>query len=241
MTASKYRRILLKVSGEMLAGDQGYGIQPSVLDGLAGEIADVVATDTEVALVIGGGNIFRGIAASAKGMERASADYMGMLATVLNALALQNSLERRGVMTRVQSAIEMRQLAEGYIRRRAIRHLEKKRVVIFAGGTGNPYFSTDTAAALRAMEIGAEVIMKGTKVDGVYEADPVTNPTAKRFDRLPFLSLINQNLKVMDSTAVTLCMDNNLPLIVFNLKQRGNLRRIMQGETVGTLVTAGSQ
>jgi uridylate kinase len=241
MTASKYRRILLKVSGEMLAGDQGYGIQPSVLDGLSGEIADVVAMDVEVALVIGGGNIFRGIAASAKGMERASADYMGMLATVLNALALQNSLERRGVMTRVQSAIEMRQLAEGYIRRRAIRHLEKKRVVIFAGGTGNPYFSTDTAAALRAMEIGAEVIMKGTKVDGVYEADPVTNPTAKRFDRLPFLSLINQNLKVMDSTAVTLCMDNNLPLIVFNLKQRGNLKRIMQGEAVGTLVTAGAQ
>jgi uridylate kinase len=241
MTVSKYRRILLKVSGEMLAGDQGYGIQPSVLDGLAGEIADVVAMDVEVALVIGGGNIFRGIAASAKGMERASADYMGMLATVLNALALQNSLERRGVMTRVQSAIEMRQLAEGYIRRRAIRHLEKKRVVIFAGGTGNPYFSTDTAAALRAMEIGAEVIMKGTKVDGVYEADPVTNPTAKRFDRLPFLSLINQNLKVMDSTAVTLCMDNNLPLIVFNLKQRGNLKRIMQGEAVGTLVTAGPQ
>jgi uridylate kinase len=241
MTASKYRRILLKVSGEMLAGDQGYGIQPSVLDGLSGEIADVVAMDVEVALVIGGGNIFRGIAASAKGMERASADYMGMLATVLNALALQNSLERRGVMTRVQSAIEMRQLAEGYIRRRAIRHLEKKRVVIFAGGTGNPYYSTDTAAALRAMEIGAEVIMKGTKVDGVYEADPVTNPTAKRFDRLPFLSLINQNLKVMDSTAVTLCMDNNLPLIVFNLKQRGNLKRIMQGEAVGTLVTAGAQ
>ena len=241
MTVSKYRRILLKVSGEMLAGDQGYGIQPSVLDGLAGEIAYVVAMDVEVALVIGGGNIFRGIAASAKGMERASADYMGMLATVLNALALQNSLERRGVMTRVQSAIEMRQLAEGYIRRRAIRHLEKKRVVIFAGGTGNPYFSTDTAAALRAMEIGAEVIMKGTKVDGVYEADPVTNPTAKRFDRLPFLSLINQNLKVMDSTAVTLCMDNNLPLIVFNLKQRGNLKRIMQGEAVGTLVTAGPQ
>ena len=241
MTTAKYRRILLKVSGEMLAGDQGYGIQPSVLDGLAGEISDVVAMDVEVALVIGGGNIFRGIAASAKGMERASADYMGMLATVLNALALQNSLERRGVMTRVQSAIEMRQLAEGYIRRRAIRHLEKKRVVIFAGGTGNPYFSTDTAAALRAMEIGADVIMKGTKVDGVYEADPVTHPTAKRFDRLPFLSLINQNLRVMDSTAVTLCMDNNLPLIVFNLKQRGNLKRIMQGESVGTLVTAGPQ
>jgi uridylate kinase len=197
--------------------------------------------DVEVALVIGGGNIFRGIAASAKGMERASADYMGMLATVLNALALQNSLERRGVMTRVQSAIEMRQLAEGYIRRRAIRHLEKKRVVIFAGGTGNPYFSTDTAAALRAMEIGADVIMKGTKVDGVYEADPVTHPTAKRFDRLPFLSLINQNLKVMDSTAVTLCMDNHLPLIVFNLKEKGNFERVVRGEPIGTLVTAGSR
>ncbi len=239
MSHPKFRRILLKVSGEMLAGDQGYGIQPSILDGLAGEIADVVALDVEVAIVIGGGNIFRGIAASASGMERASADYMGMLATVLNALAMQNALEKRGVVTRVQSAIEMRQLAEGYIRRRAMRHLEKKRVVIFAGGTGNPYFSTDTAAALRAMEIGADVIMKGTKVDGIYEADPVTNPQARRYDQLQFLSILNQKLKVMDSTAITLCMDNNLPLIVFNLKHRGNLKRILQGESIGTYVTAG--
>ena len=239
MSHPKFRRILLKVSGEMLAGEQGYGIQPSILDGLAGEIADVVALDVEVAIVIGGGNIFRGIAASASGMERASADYMGMLATVLNALAMQNALEKRGVVTRVQSAIEMRQLAEGYIRRRAMRHLEKKRVVIFAGGTGNPYFSTDTAAALRAMEIGADVIMKGTKVDGIYEADPVTNPQARRYDQLQFLSILNQKLKVMDSTAITLCMDNNLPLIVFNLKHRGNLKRILQGESIGTYVTAG--
>lgn len=236
---TRFRRILLKVSGEMLAGDQGYGIQPTVLDGLAGEVADVVALDVEVAIVIGGGNIFRGLAASAKGMERASADYMGMLATVMNALAMQNALEKRGVVTRVQSAIEMRQLAEGYIRRRAIRHLEKKRVVIFAGGTGNPYFSTDTAAVLRAMEIGADVIMKGTKVDGIYDADPVTHPEATRYDQMQFLNIINQKLKVMDSTAITLCMDNSLPLIVFNLKERGNLTRIMHGEPIGTYVTAG--
>ncbi len=241
MSSAKYRRILLKVSGEILAGEQGYGIQPSVLESLADEIADVVSLDVEVAIVIGGGNILRGIAASATGMERASADYMGMLATVLNALALQNALERKGVMTRVQSAIEMRQLAEGYIRRRAIRHLEKKRVVIFAAGTGNPYFSTDTAAALRAMEIGAQVIMKGTKVDGIYDADPVTDPSAKKFTELPFLSVLNKNLKVMDSTAISLCMDNNLPLIVFNLKEKGNLRRVVQGEKIGTLVTAGGR
>lgn len=241
MSSAKYRRILLKVSGEILAGEQGYGIQPSVLESLADEIADVVSLDVEVAIVIGGGNIFRGIAASATGMERASADYMGMLATVLNALALQNALERKGVMTRVQSAIEMRQLAEGYIRRRAIRHLEKKRVVIFAAGTGNPYFSTDTAAALRAMEIGAQVIMKGTKVDGIYDADPVTDPSAKKFTELPFLSVLNKNLKVMDSTAISLCMDNNLPLIVFNLKEQGNLKRVVQGEKIGTLVTAGGR
>lgn len=239
MSAPKYRRVLLKISGELLAGQQGYGIEAGVLDALAEEIASVVASDVEVAVVIGGGNIFRGIAASAKGMERASADYMGMLATILNALALQNALEKKGVITRVQSAIEMRQLAEGYIRRRAIRHLEKKRVVIFAGGTGNPYFSTDTAAVLRAMEIGAEVIMKGTKVNGIYEADPVTNPSAKMFAELPFLSIINQNLKVMDSTAITLCMDNSLPLIVFNLKERGNFKRLAQGDKIGTLVTAG--
>ncbi|MBM4124133.1 MAG: UMP kinase [Nitrospira sp.] len=240
MSAAKYRRILLKISGEILAGDQGYGIHPAVLDTIANEISAAVAFGVEVAIVIGGGNIFRGIAASANGMERASADYMGMLATVLNALALQNALERKGITTRVQSAIEMKQLAEGYIRRRAIRHLEKKRVVIFAGGTGNPYFSTDTAAALRAMEIGADVIMKGTKVDGIYEADPVTHPAAKMFTEMPFLSILNQKLKVMDSTAITLCMDNNLPLIVFNFKAPGNLLKVLQGDKIGTLVTAAS-
>ncbi|MBS0159944.1 MAG: UMP kinase [Nitrospira sp.] len=241
MSSAHYRRILLKVSGEMLAGEQGYGIQPSILEGLAEEIADVVAMDVEVAVVIGGGNIFRGLAASARGMERASADYMGMLATVLNALALQNTLEGRGVSTRVQSAIEMRQLAEGYIRRRAIRHLEKKRVVIFAGGTGNPYFSTDTAASLRAMEIGAQVIMKGTKVDGIYDSDPVKNPQAKKYNEIPFLSILTQNLKVMDSTAISLCMDNRLPLIVFNLKEKGNFKRVVQGDSIGTLVTVESR
>ncbi len=238
MTPAKYQRILLKISGELLAGDQEYGIQPSVLDTIADEIGEVVSLGVEIAIVIGGGNIFRGLAATANGMERASADYMGMLATLLNALALQDALERKGVSTRLQSAIEMRQLAEGYIRRRAIRHLEKKRVVIFAGGTGNPYFSTDTAAALRAMEIGAQVIMKGTKVDGIYEADPLTNPSAKMYNELPFLSIINQNLKVMDSTAITLCMDNALPLIVFNFKETGNLKRVTQGDKIGTLVTA---
>ncbi|MFQ5932884.1 MAG: UMP kinase, partial [Nitrospiraceae bacterium] len=214
--------------------------EPSVLDKIADEIGGVVSLGVEIAIVIGGGNIFRGLAASANGMERASADYMGMLATLLNALALQDALERKGVSTRLQSAIEMRQLAEGYIRRRAIRHLEKKRVVIFAGGTGNPYFSTDTAAVLRAMEIGAQVIMKGTRVDGIYEADPLTNPSAKMYNELPFLSIINQNLKVMDSTAITLCMDNALPLIVFNFKESGNLKRVTQGDKVGTLVTADS-
>ena len=241
MSSAHYRRILLKVSGEMLAGEQGYGIQPSILEGLAEEIADFVAMDVEVAVVIGGGNIFRGLAASARGMERASADYMGMLATVLNALALQNALEGRGISTRVQSAIEMRQLAEGYIRRRAIRHLEKKRVVIFAGGTGNPYFSTDTAASLRAMEIGAQVIMKGTKVDGIYDSDPIKNPQAKKYNEIPFLSILTQNLKVMDSTAISLCMDNRLPLIVFNLKEKGNFKRVVQGDPIGTLVTVESR
>jgi len=237
MKPPKYRRILLKISGEMLGGDQGYGIQHAVLDYLASEITEVVSMNLEVAIVIGGGNIFRGLAATASGMERASADYMGMLATVLNALALQNSLEAKNISTRVLSAIEMRQLAEGYIRRRAIRHLEKKRVVIFAAGTGNPYFTTDTAAALRAMEIGAEVIMKGTKVDGVYDADPVTHPTAKRFTKLSFLTVLNKNLKVMDSTAISLCMDNNLPVIVFNLTKPGNIQRVIQGNDVGTLVS----
>ncbi len=233
----KYRRVLLKISGEMLAGEQTYGIQPSILHNLASEIADVLTLKVEIAIVIGGGNIFRGLAASASGMERASADYMGMLATLLNALALQNALESKDIPTRVLSAIEMRQLAESYIRRRAIRHLEKKRVVIFAAGTGNPYFTTDTAAALRAMEIGADVIMKGTKVDGIYDADPMTTPTAKRYTELPFLSVINKSLKVMDATAITLCMDNDLPIIVFDLTSSGNIRKILEGKPVGTIVS----
>jgi uridylate kinase len=235
-----YRRLLLKISGEVLAGEQGYGIDPKVLDTIASEIRDLQPLDAEIAIVIGGGNIFRGLAASASGMERASADYMGMLATVLNALALQNSLEHMGVHTRVQSAIEMRQLAESYIRRKAIRHLEKKRVIIFAGGTGNPYFSTDTAAALRAIEIGAEVILKGTKVHGVYDADPMTHPEANRYEELTYLQAIEKNLRVMDSTAVTLCMDNNLPVIVFNLKEPGNIKRIVMGEKVGTIMRRSS-
>ncbi|MCA9420005.1 MAG: UMP kinase [Nitrospira sp.] len=237
MMPLKYRRVLLKISGEMLAGEQAYGIQPSILHNLADEIADVLKLKVEIAIVIGGGNIFRGLAASASGMERASADYMGMLATMLNALALQNALESKDIPTRVLSAIEMRQLAESYIRRRAIRHLEKKRVVIFAAGTGNPYFTTDTAAALRAMEIGADVIMKGTKVDGIYDADPMTTPTAKRFTELPFLSVLNKSLKVMDATAITLCMDNDLPIIVFDLTSSGNIRKILEGEPIGTIVS----
>jgi len=236
MNAPKYQRVLLKISGEVLAGDQGYGIDPKVIDAVSSEIKDIHDLGVEVAVVIGGGNIFRGLAASAGGMERSSADYMGMLATVLNALALQNALERKGVFTRVQSAIEMRQLAESYIRRRAIRHLEKKRVVIFAGGTGNPYFSTDTAAALRAMEIGAQVILKGTKVDGIYDADPMKHPKAKRYDELTFFQVIEKDLRVMDSTAVTLCMDHSLPLIVFNLKENGNIKRIILGQKIGTIV-----
>ncbi len=237
MTPIRYHRILLKISGEMLAGSQSYGIHPEVLTNLAEEIAEVVRMKIEVALVIGGGNIFRGIAASASGMERASADYMGMLATVLNALALQNALEKIDVATRVLSAIEMRQLAESYIRRRAIRHLEKKRVVIFAAGTGNPYFTTDTTAALRAMEIGADVILKGTKVNGIYDSDPIKNPGATMYEEVPFMSVLNKNLKVMDATAITLCMDNKLPLIVFNLTQAGNLKSIVQGKKIGTMVT----
>jgi uridylate kinase len=236
MSEPKYQRILLKISGEVLAGDQGYGIDPKVIDAISAEIKDIYDLSVEVAIVIGGGNIFRGLAASAGGMERSSADYMGMLATVLNALALQNALERKGIFTRVQSAIEMRQLAESYIRRRAIRHLEKKRVVIFAGGTGNPYFSTDTAAALRAMEIGAQIILKGTKVDGIYDADPMKHPKAKRYDELTYFQVIERDLRVMDSTAVTLCMDHSLPLIVFNLKDPGNIKRIVLGQKVGTIV-----
>ena len=236
MNRPVYKRIILKISGEVLAGDQPFGIDPKMINYIAAEITEVAAMGVEVAIVIGGGNIFRGISAGDGGMERASADYMGMLATMLNALALQNALEKHGAVTRVQSAIEMRQLAEGYIRRRAIRHLEKKRVVIFAGGTGNPYFSTDTAAALRGMEIGAEVILKGTKVAGIYDDDPMKNPKAKKFDRLPFLTVLDKKLKVMDSTALSLCMDHNLPIIVFSVKEKGNIKRIVQGEHLGTLV-----
>ncbi|HHZ83650.1 MAG TPA: UMP kinase [Nitrospirales bacterium] len=236
MSDPKYRRVLLKISGEVLAGDQSFGIDSQVLDDLAEEIGEITAMGVEIALVIGGGNIFRGIAGTATGIERSSADYMGMLATVLNALAMQNALEKQNIDTRVQSAIEMRQLAEGYVRRRAIRHLEKKRVVIFAAGTGNPYFSTDTAAALRAMEIGASLLLKGTKVDGIYDADPILHPDAKRFDELPFAEVLNKGLKVIDATAATLCMDNNLPIVVFKLKERGNIKRIICGDRVGTLM-----
>jgi len=236
MSPAVYKRILLKISGEVLAGEQSFGLDAPMIHYIASEIAEVSTLGVEVAVVIGGGNIFRGIDAADGGMERASADYMGMLATMINALALQNALDKMGVVTRVQSAIEMRQLAEGYIRRRAIRHLEKKRVVIFAAGTGNPYFSTDTAAALRAMEIGAEVILKGTKVSGIYNDDPEKNPAAVQYDRLSFLTVLDKRLKVMDSTAISLCMDHNLPIIVFNVKEKGNIMRVVQGEPLGTLV-----
>jgi len=231
-----YKRILLKLSGEALAGRQGYGIDPDVISGIAAEVRDVVELGVQVALVIGGGNIFRGIAASSSGMDRASADYMGMLATVMNSVAMQDSLEKLGVVTRVQSAIEMQAIAEPYIRRRAVRHLEKGRVVIFGAGTGNPFFTTDTAASLRAAEIGAEVILKATKVDGVYTADPAKDPTAVRYERLTYLEVLKRGLQVMDSTATSLCMDNNLPIIVFDLTRHGNIRRVVCGEPIGTLV-----
>ncbi len=237
MTRPRYKRILLKLSGEALMGERGYGIDHAVLDKITSEVKEVVSLGVEVAIVIGGGNIFRGLSGAAKGMERASADYMGMLATVLNALALQNILENKGVVTRVQSAIEMRELAETYIRRRAVRHLEKGRVVIFAAGTGNPYFTTDTAAALRAMEIGAEVIMKATKVDGVYSADPMKDKSATKFDQLTYIDVLQKDLRVMDATAISLCMDNNLPILVFNLTVPGNIKKIISGEKLGTLVS----
>ena len=232
-----FHRVILKVSGEALMGDKGYGIDPVVIDSVAGEIKEVHEMGVEIAVVIGGGNIFRGLAATAIGMERASADYMGMLATVLNALALQDALDKKGIVTRVQSAIEMRALAEPYIRRRAIRHLEKKRFAMFAAGTGNPYFSTDTAAALRAIEIGAEVILKGTKVDGVYDADPMTHKSAVKFESLSYLEVLQRGLKVMDATAISLCKDNNLPIIVFNLREKGNVKRVVMGEEIGTLIS----
>jgi len=231
-----YRRILIKISGEALAGDLGYGINPEVVQFIAGEIREVHALGLQIAVVIGGGNIFRGLAASTKGMDRSSADYMGMLATIINGLALQDALEKLGIDTRVQTAIEMREIAEPFIRRRALRHLEKGRVVLFVGGTGNPYFSTDTAAALRAMEIGAEVVFKATRVDGVYTADPEKDPTATKFEELTYIEVLSKQLKVMDSTAISLCMDNHFPIIVFNLLERGRLKGLVLGEKTGTIV-----
>jgi uridylate kinase len=236
--ARAYKRVLLKLSGEALMGGETYGIDPAVATQIAKDIADIQSLGVETAIVIGGGNIFRGLAASARGMDRATADYMGMLATIINALALQDALEQQGVVTRVVTAIEMRAIAEPFIRRRAIRHLEKGRVVVFGGGTGNPYFSTDTAAALRAMEIKADVILKGTKVDGIYTADPMLEPSATRFDHISYLQVLEQGLKVMDATAISLCMDNRLPIVVFNLRTPGNIRRAIAGEPVGSLVTA---
>jgi len=236
MAKSVFKRIVLKLSGEALQGNLGYGIDYNVLISIARQIKEVKSLGVEMAIVIGGGNIFRGIAGSTKGMDRASADYMGMLATVLNALALQDALEKNGVFTRVQSAIEMEELAEPYIRRRAIRHLEKGRVVIFAGGTGNPYFTTDTTAALRAIEIGAEIILKATKVDGVYTSDPVKNKNAKRYDTLRYIDVLKKGLKVMDATATSLCMDNELPIIVFSMKKDGNIKKVIMGEKIGTIV-----
>jgi len=236
MKRTHYKRILLKLSGEVLTGERDYGIDPAVIQQIAREIKEVKNLGAEVAIVIGGGNIFRGVAASSKGMDRASADYMGMLATVLNGLALQDALEKIDVHTRVQTAIEMREVAEPYIRRRAIRHLEKGRVVIFVGGTGNPYFTTDTTASLRAMEIGAEVILKATKVDGVYEEDPLLNKGAKKYDELTYLDVLKKQIKVMDATAISLCMDHQIPIIVFNLKKKGNIKRVILGEKVGTKV-----
>lgn len=237
MSEYKYKRVLLKLSGEALQGEQGYGIDPKVISEIAEQIKSIVEGGIELAITVGGGNIFRGLAGAAEGMEREQADYIGMLATVMNALALQEGLERHGVFTRVQSAINMQEVAEPYIRRRAVRHLEKGRVVIFAGGTGNPYFTTDTTAALRACEIGAEAILKATQVDGIYDADPRTNPDAKRFETISYLDVIAKELNVMDSTATTLCKDNGIPIIVFNLHKNGNIDRVLKGESVGTVVS----
>jgi uridylate kinase len=233
-----YSRVLLKLSGEALMGDQGFGVDPVTANQIAKEIGEVQQLGVQIGVVIGGGNLFRGMAASTRGMDRSTADYMGMLATVINALALQDALEQLGVTTRVTTAIEMRAVAEPFIRRRAIRHLEKGRVVVFAAGTGNPYFTTDTAAALRAMEMRAEVILKGTKVDGIYTADPMLDPTAERYEKISYLQVIEKSLAVMDATAITLCMDNKLPIVVFDLLTAGNLRRVIMGEDVGTTVGA---
>ena len=232
-----YKRALLKLSGEALMGEQQFGVDPAVATRIALDVESIQTLGVETAIVIGGGNIFRGLAASARGMDRATADYMGMLATVINALALQDALEQQGVVTRVVTAIEMRAVAEPFIRRRAIRHLEKGRVVIFAAGTGSPYFTTDTAAALRAMEIKADVILKGTKVDGIYTADPMVDPQATKYLKISYLQVLERQLKVMDATAISLCMDNKLPIVVFNLRQAGNIRRVVLGEPIGTTVS----
>ena len=232
-----FKRILLKLSGEALAGDKGFGVDTPRMHSIAAEIREVQELGVEIAIVCGGGNFFRGVAEQARDMDRVSADHMGMLATVINALALQDALEKQGVYTRVQSAIEMNQVAEPFIRRRAIRHLEKQRIVIFAGGTGNPYFSTDTAASLRAMEIKADAILKATKVDGIYDADPMIVKDAKKFTEISYMEVLRQGLKVMDSTAISLCKDNNLPIIVFNLNQHGNIKKVVTGEKIGSLVS----
>ena len=232
-----YKRVLLKLSGEALMGEQQFGVDPVVATRIARDVGEIQGLGVETAIVIGGGNIFRGLAASTRGMDRATADYMGMLATVINALALQDALEQQGVNTRVVTAIEMRAVAEPFIRRRAIRHLEKGRVVIFAAGTGNPYFTTDTAAALRAMEIKADVILKGTKVDGIYTADPMIDTAATKYDTISYLQVLERQLKVMDTTAISLCMDNKLPIVVFNLRQPGNIRKVVLGEAIGTTVS----
>jgi uridylate kinase len=232
-----YKRALLKLSGEALMGEQQFGVDPAVATRIARDVGEIQSLGVETAIVIGGGNIFRGLAASARGMDRATADYMGMLATVINALALQDALEQQGVNTRVVTAIEMRAVAEPFIRRRAIRHLEKGRVVIFAAGTGNPYFTTDTAAALRAMEIGAEAILKATKVDGIYTADPILDSAATKYESISYLQVLERQLKVMDATAISLCMDNKLPIVVFNLRQAGNIRKVVLGEAIGTTVS----
>ncbi len=236
MPTPAYKRILLKLSGEALMGNQGFGVDPLMATKIAEEVKEVHELGVEVAIVIGGGNIFRGLSATAQGMDRVSGDLMGMLATVINAIALQDALEKIGVFTRVVSAIEMREVAEPFIRRRAMRHLEKRRVVIFAAGTGNPYFSTDTAAALRAMEIKAEVILKATKVDGIYDADPVKVKSATMYSEIKHIDVLRQSLRVMDTTAISLCMDNSLPIIVFNLLQSGNIKRVVLGERIGTIV-----
>jgi uridylate kinase len=236
LQSPKYKRVILKLSGEALAGSDSYGINPETLSTIATQVIEVAQLGVEVAIVVGGGNIWRGVAGSAKGMDRATADFMGMLATVINALALQDALEGKNAPTRVMSAIEMREVAEPYIRRRAIRHLEKGRVVIFAAGTGNPYFSTDTAAALRSAEIEAEVILMAKKVDGIYDSDPITNPQAKKIDKLDYIDVLNMGLGVMDSTAASLCMDNNIPIIVFDLTQEGNILKVVLGEKIGTYV-----